>query len=76
MSRGRGCPPLGRVPPNILVGEGATEWAVRHNIDSLISDKAAQLYKHYKKKLDMYKMSVQQVSANTSARTTLRTARG
>ena len=50
------------------MGEGATEWAVRHNIDSLISEKTAQLYKHYKKKLDMYKMSVQQVSANTSAR--------
>ena len=67
--QGKGLLPLGRVPPGFLVGEGATEWAVRHNIatidtESLISEKAAKLYKHYKKKLDAYKMSVQLASAN------------
>ena len=66
--QGKGLLPLGRVPPGFLVGEGATEWAVRHNIqtidtESLISEKAAKLYKHYKKKLDAYKMSVQLASA-------------
>lgn len=66
--QGKGLLPLGRVPPGFLVGEGATEWAVRHNIqtihtENLISDKAAKLYKHYKKKLDAYKMSVQIASA-------------
>ena len=67
--QGKGLLPLGRVPPGFLVGEGATEWAVRHNIatidtESLISEKAAKLYKHYKKKLDAYKMSMQLASAN------------
>ena len=62
--QGKGLLPLGRVPPGFLVGEGATEWAVRHNIqtvktENLISEKAAKLYRHYKKKLDAYKMSVQ-----------------
>ena len=65
----KGLLPLGRVPPGFLVGEGATEWAVRHNIqtiqtENLISDKAAKLYRHYKKKLDAYKMSMQLASAN------------
>jgi len=63
--QGKGLLPLGRVPPGFLVGEGAKEWAVRHNIqtiktEQLISDKAAKLYKHYKKKLDAYKLSMQQ----------------
>ena len=62
--QGKGLLPLGRVPPGFLVGEGATEWAVRHNIqtvktENLISEKAAKLYRHYKKKLDAYKLSVQ-----------------
>lgn len=61
--QGKGLLPLGRVPPGFLVGEGAREWAVRHNIptiktEHLISEKAAKLYRHYKKKLDAYKMSV------------------
>ena len=64
----KGLLPLGRVPPGFLVGEGATEWAVRHNIqtiqtENLISDKAAKLYRHYKKKLDAYKMSMQVANA-------------
>ena len=63
--QGKGLLPLGRVPPGFLVGEGATEWAVRHNIqtiqtEQLISCKAAKLYAHYKKKLEAYKLSVQQ----------------
>lgn len=67
--QGKGLLPLGRVPPGFLVGEGATEWAIRHNIqtiqtENLISEKAAKLYKHYKKKLDAYKMSMQ--LANTA----------
>ena len=61
--QGKGLLPLGRVPPGFLVGEGAREWAVRHNVptiktEHLISEKAAKLYRHYKKKLDAYKMSV------------------
>ena len=61
--QGKGLLPLGRVPPGFLVGEGARDWAVRHNIQTintehLISEKAAKLYRHYKKKLDAYKMSV------------------
>jgi len=65
--QGKGLLPLGRVPPGFLVGEGAKEWAVRHNIqtiktENLISDKAAKLYRHYKKKLDAYKLSMQQAS--------------
>ena len=67
--QGKGLLPLGRVPPGFLVGEGATEWAIRHNIqaietENLISEKAAKLYKHYKKKLDAYKMSMQLANAN------------
>ena len=67
--QGKGLLPLGRVPPGFLVGEGATEWAIRHNIqtiqtENLISEKAAKLYRHYKKKLDAYKMSMQLASAN------------
>ena len=55
----KGLLPLGRVPPGFLVGEGAREWARRKGVGvvsekSLISDKAAKLYKHYKKKLDSY----------------------
>jgi len=65
--QGKGLLPLGRVPPGFLVGEGAKEWAVRHNIqtiktENLISDKAAKLYRHYKKKLDAYKLSMQAAS--------------
>merc|ERR1719430_1298278 len=59
----KGLLPLGRVPPGFLVGEGAKEWAVRHNIptvktETLISDKAAKLYRHYKKKLDAHRVYV------------------
>ena len=55
--------PLGRVPPGFLVGEGARDWAQRRGVPvvsekSLISDKAAKLYKHYKKKLDSYRQSM------------------
>jgi len=61
----RGLLPLGRVPPGFLVGEGARDWAIRHGIHSvssekLVSDKAVKLYKHYKKKLDAYKLSIEQ----------------
>jgi len=43
-----------------LVGEGARDWAVRHGVpsvssESLISDKANKLYRHYKKKLDAFR---------------------
>jgi len=60
----KGLLPLGRVPPGFLVGDGAREWAVRHNIPSikmeqLISEKANKLYRHYKKKLDAYNASLQ-----------------
>ena len=56
----KGLLPLGRVPPGLLVGEGARNWAVRHGVpsvaaDSLISDKANKLYRHYKKKLDTFR---------------------
>ena len=56
----KGLLPLGRVPPGFLVGEGARNWAVRHGVpsvapDSLISDKANKLYRHYKKKLDTFR---------------------
>ena len=61
--QGKGLLPLGRVPPGFLVGAGARDWAVRHNIqtvktENLISEKAAKLYRHYKKKLDAYRASV------------------
>jgi len=54
---------LGRVPPGFLVGEGARDWAKRRGIPvvlekSLISEKAAKLYKHYKRKLDSYRQSI------------------
>jgi hypothetical protein len=47
------------------VGEGARDWAIRHGIhtvssEKLVSDKAVKLYKHYKKKLDAYKLSIEQ----------------
>jgi len=56
----KGLLPLGRVPPGFLVGEGARDWAIRHGVpsvptESLISDKAHKLYKHYKKKLDEFR---------------------
>jgi len=61
----KGLLPLGRVPPGFLVGEGARDWAIRHGIqtvnsEDLVSEKAAKLYKHYKKKLDAYKLSLEQ----------------
>lgn len=60
----KGLLPLGRVPPGFLVGEGARDWAVRHGVpavscESLISEKASKLYRHYKKKLDAFRCSVQ-----------------
>jgi len=59
----KGLLPLGRVPPGLLVGEGARNWAVRHGVpsvaaDSLISDKANKLYRHYKKKLDTFRQQM------------------
>ena len=59
----KGLLPLGRVPPGFLVGEGARDWAKRRGIPvvlekSLISEKAAKLYKHYKRKLDSYRQSI------------------
>lgn len=56
----KGLLPLGRVPPAFLVGDGARQWAKRKGVPvvperSLISDKAAKLYKHYKKKLDSFR---------------------
>ena len=59
----KGMLPLGRVPPGFLVGEGARDWAVRHGMkavstESLISDKAGKLFRHYKKKLDNFRLSL------------------
>lgn len=56
----KGLLPLGRVPPGFLVGEGARQYAKRKGLplvleESLISEKAAKLYKHYKKKLDLFR---------------------
>lgn len=61
----KGLLPLGRVPPGFLVGEGARDWAHKKGVPvvtekSLISDKAAKLYKHYKKKLDFYRQQTSQ----------------
>ncbi|XP_015610184.1 threonine aspartase 1 isoform X2 [Cephus cinctus] len=47
----------GRVPPSILVGAGAHDWAKEMGIqvlppDNLISVKARKVYKHYKRKVD------------------------
>eukprot|EP00093_Oithona_nana_P009424 09424.XXX_436702_435346_1 [CDS] Oithona nana genome sequencing. len=61
----KGLLPLGRVPPGFLVGEGARDWAQKKGVPvvtekSLISDKAAKLYKHYKKKLDFYRQQTSQ----------------
>jgi len=60
LEQGKGLLPLGRVPPGFLVGDGARQWAKRKGVPvvtekSLISDKAAKLYKHYKKKLDSFR---------------------
>jgi len=60
LEQGKGLLPLGRVPPGFLVGDGARQWAKRKGVPvvtekSLISDKAAKLYKHYKKKLDTFR---------------------
>jgi len=60
----KGLLPLGRVPPGFLVGDGARDWARRHGIltvnsEDLVSEKAAKLYKHYKKRLDAYKLSLE-----------------
>ena len=46
-----------------MVGEGARDWAVRHGVpavssESLISDKANKLYRHYKKKLDTFRFEI------------------
>lgn len=63
----KGLLPLGRVPPGFLVGEGARQWAKRKGVPvvsekSLISDKAAKLYKHYKKKVDAFLQQHQNAS--------------
>jgi len=77
----KGLLPLGRVPPGFLVGEGARNWAVRHGVpsvdaESLVSDKANKLYRHYKKKLDTFRMQMQQhlkrkTGASTATPTTV-----
>ena len=60
IEQGKGLLPLGRVPPAFLVGDGARQWAKKKGVavvpeKSLISDKAAKLYRHYKKKLDAFR---------------------
>ncbi|KAJ9582462.1 hypothetical protein L9F63_003155 [Diploptera punctata] len=46
---------LGRIPPCLLVGDGAQKWAEQANIsivpsNTLISEKAMRRYQHYKRK--------------------------
>jgi len=77
----KGLLPLGRVPPGFLVGDGAREWAIRHNIPSinteqLISEKAAKLYRHYKKKLDAYNDSMKTVMKLSRKRNSERNGQG
>lgn len=59
----KGLLPLGRVPPLFMVGEGARDWAVRHGVprvsqESLVSEKANKLFKHYKRKLESFTQSM------------------
>jgi len=66
----KGLLPLGRVPPGFLVGEGAKNWAIRHGVpavssESLKSEKANKLYRHYKKKLDAFRQSVGNLKRKT-----------
>lgn len=68
----KGLLPLGRVPPGFLVGEGARDWAVRHGVpsvpeQSLISEKANKLYRHYKRKLDAFRMSLNHGNSSSSS---------
>ncbi|KAJ1531714.1 hypothetical protein ONE63_000380 [Megalurothrips usitatus] len=47
---------MGRVPPSLLVGEGARKWAEETGIPtvdpkSLISERSKKVYNHYKRKL-------------------------
>ncbi|QQP52009.1 Excision repair crosscomplementing rodent repair deficiency_ complementation group 4 [Caligus rogercresseyi] len=62
--------PLGRVPPSFLVGEGARDWALKKGFpsvatESLISEKALQLYKYYKNRLDNFRLSLKRRSLGT-----------
>lgn len=50
---------LDRIPPMILCGDGATEYARKFNLqmvepETLISRKARKVYDHYRKKIDQY----------------------
>ncbi|XP_074651232.1 threonine aspartase 1-like [Tubulanus polymorphus] len=49
--------PLGRIPPCILVGKGAFDWAVTHGIapcpaSKMITDSSLRSYKKHRRKLD------------------------
>lgn len=66
----KGLLPLGRVPPIFMVGDGARDWAVRHGIkavpqETLISEKANKLFKHYKKKLDSFRQTASHMKASS-----------
>ncbi|PNF17965.1 Threonine aspartase 1 [Cryptotermes secundus] len=57
---------LGRIPPCLLVGNGAHQWAEQAQLatvhsKSLISDKALKLYRHYKKKVERYELRIDKI---------------
>ena len=72
MEQQKGLLPLGRVPPGFLVGDGARDWAIRHGVpsvttQSLISEKALKLYRHYKRKLEEFRLSLSSSSSPASS---------
>ncbi|KDR17252.1 hypothetical protein L798_08817, partial [Zootermopsis nevadensis] len=57
---------LGRVPPSLLVGNGARKWAEQAELTTvhsrrLISDKALKQYHHYKKKVERYQIHTDKI---------------
>ncbi|KAJ4427775.1 hypothetical protein ANN_25428, partial [Periplaneta americana] len=57
---------LGRIPPCLLVGDGAHQWAQQAGLDivhsnKLISEKSSKLYRHYKRKVERYQVHMDKI---------------
>ncbi|XP_041369355.1 threonine aspartase 1-like [Gigantopelta aegis] len=63
---------LGRIPPSVMVGEGARQWACQHGLqcvstDSLITDTSRKTYNRYKRKLDSINNCVENKRCKTNS---------
>ncbi|KAK3093802.1 hypothetical protein FSP39_020409, partial [Pinctada imbricata] len=57
--QGEGKLSLGRIPPSVLVGKGAVQWASKHGLNmseqhDLITESSLSTYRSHKRKLEMH----------------------